>query len=324
MKLRSKTKPNEHVASITKQTPWPCGIFDFGKAAVPGVDYFNCGLVQRPDGVWLVARRSQWTKRDELGRNDLIAFLLDGKTPVAGWKVDTQFRFPDEHAEDPRAIFHAGRVFVSCCDFVLNRRGWTGAHQIIVEVDEHWRCMRRYDPVFGKNGGNTGDNQGHEKNWLWFFHDERPHMIYSASPHVVANFNSAFELVGTSESVWDASAWTFGEIRGGTPPVLVDGEYWTFFHSSTPWGKRRQYHMGAYAFEAKPPFRITKITLDPLLSGSKQDRWFEGKPLVVFPCGSLYRDDKWLVSLGVNDLDCGWIEIPHRDLTKKTVTIPTP
>lgn len=323
MKLFATTKPPiEEVPSITRQTRWPCGIFDFGKAAVPGVDYFNCSLVERPDGFWLVARRSTWKHRSDFGVNDLIAFKLDGKKPVAGWKIQTEKRFSEEHFEDPRAIYHNGKTYVSCCDFVLNRRGWSGAHQIICEVDAIWNCVRRFDPEYGKNGGNTGDNIGHEKNWLWFFHEDRPHLVYSASPSIIVEFNPDFTFKAEHRTDPDLAAWMFGEIRGGTPPVLVDGEYWTFFHSSTPWNKtKRQYHMGAYAFEAKPPFRITKITLDPLLSGSKQDRWFENKPLVVFPCGALLRDGKWLVTLGVNDLDCGWIEIPHAKLVSKTADL---
>src|SRR6266404_557243 len=101
-------------------------------------------------------------------------------------------------------------------------------------------------------------------------------------------------------------------IRGGSPPVMAEGEYWTFFHSSMPWvpGKRR-YFMGAYAFEPHAPFRVTKITGGPLLVGNYRDPWKEGVPLVVFPGGAIYHDGKWFVTLGLNDLKCAWIEIPH-------------
>jgi hypothetical protein len=75
--------------------------------------------------------------------------------------------------------------------------------------------------------------------------------------------------------------------------------------------------MGCYAFEAKLPFHITRITEEPLLIGSQNDYWVDKKPLVVFPCGSLLRGQEWLVTLGVNDLKCGWIKIPHKDLTKR-------
>jgi predicted GH43/DUF377 family glycosyl hydrolase len=111
--------------------------------------------------------------------------------------------------------------------------------------------------------------------------------------------------------------WDYGIIRGGTPPVMTDNgdEYLTFFHSRLPDEKHRwRYYMGAYAFESQPPFRITRITTEPLLAGSSADVWSKDKPLVVFPCGSRLKDGKWLVTMGVNDLASAWIEIPHADL----------
>ena len=74
--------------------------------------------------------------------------------------------------------------------------------------------------------------------------------------------------------------------------------------------------MGAYAFEAKPPFKITRMTKKPILSGSQEDPWQEGLPLVVFPCGAVLQSNKFLVTMGVNDYVSSWIEIPLDDLNK--------
>lgn len=306
---------------------WQAGIFDFGKAKLTGIDYFNCGLMRQWGKLWLVARRSRWKKNIAFGVNDVMAFDVDPETmtPLTGRRVALEQRYEAEGFEDPRALARDGRAYVSCCDFVMNRRGWTGAHQIITEVDSEWRTIRRYDPEYGKNGGDTGRNKGHEKNWLWFFHENRVHLVYQGSPHLVVEFDDTglclLPLV-EHKTEWDNTVWRFGEIRGGTPPVLRNGEYWTFFHSSTPWlHPRRQYHMGAYAFSYDPPFRITRITPQPLLSGSQRDRWHPGKPLVCFPCGALLEDDTWLVTGGSNDLDCFWAKIPHRDLLDLMVKV---
>ena len=74
--------------------------------------------------------------------------------------------------------------------------------------------------------------------------------------------------------------------------------------------------MGAYAFEAKAPFRITRSTTIPLLHGSKNDPRVYEFPLVIFPGGSLFDEEKQehLVVFGVNDCRSGWIKIPHDDL----------
>jgi hypothetical protein len=75
--------------------------------------------------------------------------------------------------------------------------------------------------------------------------------------------------------------------------------------------------MGVYAFMAEPPFRVTRMSTVPILSGSQNDEWHEGLPLVVFPCGALLRNGQWLVTMGVNDCASAWIEIPHKDVVKQ-------
>ena len=304
--------------SILTQTPWKAGFFHFGKAEFPRSAYFNCGLVSRPDGNWLAVRRAVFDRAVRVGKNDIVAFKLDDKIPLHGIRVKLTKTFEGEHYEDPRAIYHKGITYVSCTDFVWSSKGWSGAHQIIEAVNNNWESIKRFDPVYGRNGAGIGQNSGQEKNWLWFFHNDEPHLVYNGRPHIVARFSHDFRHREDYKTD-NKHPWRWGEIRGGTPPVLVNGEYWTFFHSSTPWHPPyRQYHMGAYAFQAEPPFAITKMTHKPLLSGSDQDKWAQGKPIVVFPCGATYRNNQWFVTGGCNDLCCFWIEIPHEGLLEYT------
>lgn len=320
---RPRSRRFDETPSIVHQTPWPCGIFNFGRASAPGTDYFNCGLVPRPDGLWLIPRRSRWRKDLMFGMNDLMAFHLDPELqPTHGHEIRMDRRFEGEHFEDPRAVLHGSQLFVSCCTFIVVNKSWTGAHQIIAQVDGDWKNVRRYDPLYGHNGGNTGLNSGSEKNWVWFWHENQPHLRYSARPSIVVRFSEDFKPVGEHITQPDLSGWVWGEVRGGTPPIRVGDEYWTFFHSSTPWTtKFRQYHMGAYAFEARPPFRLTRISTRPIISGSPNDRWAQGKPIVVFPCGAFLENNRWLVTLGLNDLDCAWINIPHDELLPLTTAV---
>lgn len=320
--LPKKYSSIANVPPITEQTPWRCDYFDFGKAKVDGVDYFNCGLVERPDATWLVTRRSKNVKWSKIGFNDIMCFKLQDTMPTWGIKSALNPMHPDvEHFEDPRALYHDGKTYLTCCNFVMKMRQWTGAHQIVCEVDENWSLIKRYDPVYGYNGRELGMNTGHEKNWIWFFHDGLPHLVYWTNPHQVAVFDKDFVAVVAHETKPELN-WHFGEPRGGTPPVRIGDEYWSFFHSSTVWkAPKRQYHMGVYTFEAKAPFRITRMTELPILSGSKFDPWHGNKPLVVFPCGAVLRNGKWLVTLGVNDLISAWLEIPHDELETLLVDI---
>ena len=172
----------------------------------------------------------------------------------------------------------------------------------------------KWDPIYGFNGGSIHTGSGNEKNWTWFEHDGTPHLIYNTEPHTVVRWHRErpSEVHETP-----TKPWLFGHKRGGTSAIRIGDEYLCFYHSSTPWTeKKRRYHMGAYCFEAKPPFKITRSTEKPLLSGSKYDPWQEGLPLVVFPCGAIYKNGTWAVSMGINDYCTGLIEIPHADLEK--------
>jgi hypothetical protein len=286
------------------------------------VDYFNCGMVARNDGDWLVVRRSRWRANMAFGMNDLLAFKLNGMTPTEAKEVKIQTSLPDEHFEDPRVFQHNGRTFVSANNFVWGNV-WPHAHQVLVEMrGNDWASHVRHDVVCGHNGSHTKANTGSEKNWNWFFDRGVPLLIYLIQPHTIVQFDQGYRASKIYEMDPQGINWPYGSPRGGTPPVLVEGEYWTFFHSSVGAGHfTRRYFMGAYAFEAQPPYRMTRFVKRPLLVGSKDDVWAEGKPLVVFPCGSIFRNGNWTVSLGVNDLACAWIEIPHRHLVDMTVAV---
>jgi predicted GH43/DUF377 family glycosyl hydrolase len=314
--------------SIVRQTKWPCAFFNFGKAQTKEVCYFNPSLVERPDGLWLVTRRAKNERNVRIGYNDLMAFKMGGNGYLEyGVIMKFQKFFQKEHYEDPRAIYHNGITYIGACNFVVMNDGkmWTGAHQVLnvinhMETKSTWVVDRRIDPVYGYNGGRIGADKGAEKNWLWFFHQDELHLEYQASPHIVAKF----DLHGRALAEYKTETkfnWDYGVIRGGTPPVLIHnngGEYLTFFHSRLPTNDyyRARYYMGAYTFESKPPFRILRMTTEPLLAGSRDDIWGKDKPLVVFPCGSRLKDGKWLVTLGINDLASAYIEIPHSDLDK--------
>lgn len=315
--------------SIIEQAyPWRAGFFDFGKAKREEVTYFNCCILSRDDADWLITRRAIWREGLRMGHNGLMAFRLnENLAPEVGYKIFMPGS-ESEHFEDPRCLVHNGKLHISACNFIVlgpHNSRWTGAHQVICNVGLDWRATERFDPVYGRNGPSLMANVGgiHEKNWLWFSCDGVLHMIYAAVPHEVTAWTDTLRFTGEKWVTETQSEipWQHGEIRGGTNPVRIGDEFLTFFHSSTPWvGKKRQYHMGAYTFEAKPPFRITRITPRPLLSGSPQDYWLPGKPACIFPCGALLKGKEWLVVGGSNDISCFWFRLPHADLESRMVS----
>ena len=309
---------NPKLEEQAKSQGWEAGIFNFGKAEGQGVDYFNPGLVQREDGLWLIVRRSEIVEGSRMGKNSLWACKLNPDlTPHGGPMLKWKDTAAEEQMEDPRVVYHNGRTWIGACNFIWYGDSWTGAHQVLGVFDTAWQCLARQDPVVGGNGAWLANVNGrHEKNWVYFFHEGKLHLLYSAKPWKIVQFGAKFSDKTLHES--EGIEWQWGQIRGGTPPVLHDGLYWTFFHSSMPWsGRYRRYYMGAVAFESKPPFKPVKMTDEPLLIGSQHDSWQERKPCVVFPCGAVVQDDKWLISYGINDLKSGWAKIPHTDLLSR-------
>lgn len=316
--LVTASKAEKELPSITKQTSWRVEFTSFGRAEAPNIRYFNTSIIDRPDGEWMVTRKAEGFDFQRMGENSLVAFKLDeNRKPVMFCPIHLRTNsYKDQHFEDPRITWVGDKMLLSYCTFqIFNRERYSGAHQQVAFLNDSFVPEGKWDPIYGDNGGSILTGTGPEKNWVWFEHGSALHMIYNTEPHQVVRWNG-HDVADVYEQ--DMPEWAYGHKRGGTPPVRIGDEYLCFFHSSTTWReKKRRYHMGAYTFEAKPPFKPTRCTVKPLLSGSIEDPWREGLPLVVFPCGSIHKRGHWVVTMGVNDFCTAWIEIPHIELELK-------
>jgi len=312
--LFAKPKPKPRTwPSITKQTPWKCGFFDLPSHNTEC--HFNCALTEQNKTLWLVSRRwrrtgfQPWQSdivRHSLGEN----LTITKSVPIVLPKQCGVF----EQHEDPRIIQHGPGFLLGYCSWLMGAR--FQAHQALATLDSQWNCVSTLHLRYGNNGPYPGAGTGHEKNWTWFIHEGQLHLDYQFSPHIVVALDDKMRQKECKTPT--PLEWKYGHIRGGTPPVKVGDEYVSFFHSSMPWRqKQNRYFMGAFAFEAKPPFAVTRITPEPLLAGSDEDRRTLGGPLVVFPCGAILREETFLATLGVNDQSCAWIEIPLGELFDK-------
>lgn len=324
----SKDDSTPSILQQAEKEGWKAGYYDFGKAE-GGRDWFNPSIVEREDGIWLLVRGSEPHPQGfRFGQNHIWAFELDssGHQPKRGIRLRWPVDVPDQHFEDPRGFYNIniGQTIIGACTFVWYPEGtWTGAHQCIGSFNDQWECSKMDYPKLGGSPGMLEmitDRKRYEKNWLPFLHDNRLHILYKAKPWMVVGFGQRWSDVEPYQG--EGVEWAYGDVRGGTSPVKVGDNYFTFPHSSLPWrGRYRRYYAGAMAFEAKPPFRPTMITPEPILRGSQNDVWSQRKPLVVFPCGALYRNGTWLITCGVNDMKAAWVEIPHEDVLKRMVPI---
>ena len=303
-----KDDPTPTLGDQCAKEGWEFDFFNFGKGEQENRTFFNPGLVQRPDGLWLISRVSEIN--NNVGLNSIYAFQLDetGKKPIMGHKLMWPNSEGDEQHEDPRATYHPALLQTCVASTNFNRFGmcqnpaWTGATQVLGFFDSEWTCKIKHRPPIGGNPKEliTIEPGRYEKSWLPFFHpkeygDLELHIFYAPKPWRVVRFGDTWEDHTRYEDE-DGIRWRYGIIRNGTPPVLVDGEYISFFHSSLPWkGNYRRYFMGAVAFQAGAPFKPLRMTHEPLLAGSQNDPWSIRKPPCVFPGGAIHKDGKWMV-----------------------------
>ncbi|NNM43698.1 MAG: hypothetical protein HKM07_05090 [Chlamydiae bacterium] len=119
-----------------------------------------------------------------------------------------------------------------------------------------------------------------EKNWVPIVHKpsneekEKLFLGYSISPRKVLEVPDPTSNQLThpiySKVLPYASLkwWKWGNPRGGTPAVEVGGEYLAFFHSffkDQNHPIKYWYVMGAYTFEGKEPFHITRFSKTPIM-----------------------------------------------------------
>jgi predicted GH43/DUF377 family glycosyl hydrolase len=316
-------KPYPSIVEQAKENGWTAGFFDLPVAE--GLGHFNSGMCQDDRGqYWLVTRR--WERREKMEASwhstlHAYRFWWEGDKPLLGEPIDlVMSNDPFEEAEDPRVLFRDGHFFVSYCSW--SQRTLYHAKQVFTEFDRDWKFKSALKVPYGMNNYKTPSKllKPSEKNWCFFNHDGAWHFVYSASPqHVVVEIGKKRLIEHKTDN---ELKWRYGEIRGGTPPVRVGDEYFSFGHSSLPWKRRqKRYYTLCCAFEAKPPFRITRITEKPLICGSEFDSRINRGPLVTFACGSHFENGQWIVIGGCNDEQSFYLKLPHEDLLKRMTAV---
>lgn len=168
-----------------------------------------------------------------------------------------------------------------------------------------------------------------QKNWTPFEWNGHLLISYSFNPHEVLYPNL---VTGECISLYKTSIaplWLFGEMRGGTPALLIDGEYLGFFHSSVVMEscvsnkqKIHHYFMGAYTFSAEPPFNITRITPTPLLDKNFYTQ-SEYEKRVIFPAGFIVSGPHIYLAYGKDDQEIWITKINKKALYSLLIPVDT-
>lgn len=217
--------------------------------------------------------------------------------------------------EDPRLFVHAGKLHVSYHG-VLGTQGPTSV--LYARLSDDLEVERIFYPAFA-------ERRPWEKNWTFFEWSGELFAVYTVRPHVVMHVVN--DRAETFSRVPWAPHWTGGEMRGGASPVLIGEEFWCWFHGSvdpprpTPWGpaKARAYNVGVYCFEAKPPFRPTRYTPEPVTWAQPKTRPADFWCDCIFPGGAVLDGERWRVAVGEHDSWCSILEYDHAAIARLLV-----
>ncbi len=273
---------------------------------VPG-KRFNSSLMRFGAG-YVFCFRNGWAG------SDIYVAMLDKHFLPTGqvkklelWHEDASYG-----REDPRLFWFRGQLHVAYIGVVGRWGRVTHTNVLYARLSPTFDVEAIFHPQYDQRNL-------WEKNWQFFDHDGQLYAIYSIAPHRILRIDGdQAEMVFNTPT---PARWDGGEMRGGASPVLVDDEWWSFFHDRVSIRGHRVYRAGVYTFDSKPPFRVRRIIPKPIMTANQATKPADQYASVVFPCGAVRNDDKWIVSCGIHDR---WSELHafgHDDLDGQMVEL---
>jgi len=205
--------------------------------------------------------------------NVIIAELDDKFKPVGKTKLLI------ENAQDGRLCILNGGLYCSYSSILGGER----CHMHICKLDDNLNVTfdKHFNPI--KN-----PTKHLEKNWVFCSMDGEIFCVYDYQPQLtIWRMNEDFEITDTITK--DPVVWEFGEVRGGTPPILIDGNFVSIVHSIY----RKKY--------VNAVLRMTKEF--DFISLQRVDIDIDNF-LIIFPCGLAELHGRYFVSYGVEDRSC--------------------
>ena len=296
--LLPRPNPTVPKLSVTPECPiqpaW-MKILDFSRVS-SGRSHINGGVLRYREKLILIYRKN-WGNSDihlaELDEN--YSPIRDVQLPIR--KLTNKNRYGDE---DPRPFIFNDQLWFIANGFA----GWSNPTVTSIQVarveldgalpEHYWLDYPRRRQM--------------EKNWGPFECEGRLKAVYQADPrHIVVSLfpdaTSKRSVVDTCEAS-GISIPQLGLIRGGAPPILHNGEYYSFCH--TCYNKDREtsrsnnYTQGLYTFSNREPHKPLRYLPFPLIAPDGDGNYASlgGNKRVVFPCAAFFENGQWVISGG--------------------------
>lgn len=269
---------------------------------------FNPGLMAW-EGGYLFCWRDGW-KGSDLWMCRMTAQFQPVGRP---WKLDIRHRDANYGREDAQLFLFRGRVHVA---FV----GVEGHGNKVAKTNVLYARLSdalEVEDVFAPKAPGVPLARW-QKNHLWYVHNDSLYAVYSIVPHKVLRIDG-----GRAEWAYETPTnhrWKGGELHGGTTPVKVGDEFYSFFHDRVQTGHMKSYRLGLYTFDAEPPFAPRRMTPHPVKVADPTTN--PGNYChCIFSRGAVLDGGNWVVSVGEHDRFSGLYRFSRAYLESKLVAL---
>jgi hypothetical protein len=242
-----------------------------------------------------------------------VVRLTERKLAIMDWQDGNlsepkllEFETENGYAEDPRCFEFNGRP---ACVFTDEKNMYFA----YIDTTELWLMK---PPVAVPK-----DNDGGEKIWSPFVHEERLHVLYA--PGHVVEYNLGNPIVDYKT---ETPTLPGGCIRGGTQLVEYDDKLYTIFHVRQNVKRISLYWAGLMELESKPPFKALRWSRTPLWKATfikrndipQDSHHKQNKPIqefVTFPSHlEIDSEGNCLILAGYHDYTDAVIQLPLKEL----------
>lgn len=268
----------------------------------------NAGMVGTDDGYMCVAKNQRFSlaishsqsSKSGLSDEEKLLYLVnfDHQWQLTSCNslnvfVDGALTCPSSGVEDVRLLRYAEGILA----YATNRGNRRSAWPLLGALEGVDLILRSIDAPYAAP----------QKNWMPFVFDGVIYLEHSIHPRIVLRYcpeSTSCELAGSASL--DCSHFDGLEIHGGAPAVRINDRYFLGVGNSQRrfWYQERYYAPMFYLFEARPPFRIVRVS-KPVRLASRLER-------VQYVCGMALNQDRRMLTLsyGVSDYDNHFVEVP--------------
>ena len=283
------TQPEpKKLREVKPRTARPSLKFDTNSLAPEsGGQRLNSSIIDYEDG-YLYAYRYSWN-----AATTCVIRMNETFQPV-GYPVHLGLNHWEAAAgrEDARLFRFNSKYHVSFTGWLGHGSPrWNKANMLYARLDRNLETEAIFYPIIP-------DRNSWEKNHVYFEWQRKLFNVYSIAPHRVLEIDG--NNVVNDYRTETKHHWEYGHLRGGASPVRVRNHFYHFFHGMLERESGRLYSLGCAVFEAKPPFKIVRITNEPLdIGDSKTNPGINSD--VIFPGGAVFVRGQWVIAMGVHD-----------------------